>query len=212
MKTIMVIFILILSACATTDGFYSTPQSSSRITDVKYVQDEITKKIEFSELDENLSRFYSSQDTAHISVIPLTGALIDSVGFLKSSKDDYNRYEYRKIADTYKAYLFNKVSCFYVFLKSDKSELKNYEVHISNIGENENKAMIKSEQEYESIVRTLNEIFSKTYKPGSPRSVETSSIFSQDLVCGNKIDFKKPFAVKFKSNSNDKTPIDLYWL
>ncbi len=212
MKKITVMLILILSACATIDGFYSTPQNSSRITDIKYTQDEITKKIEFSELDENLSRFYASQDSEHVSAIPLTGALLDSIGFLKSSKDDYNRYEYRKIADAYKAYLFNKVSCFYIFLKSDKSELKDYEIHISNIGENENKAMIKSEQEHESILKILNEIFSKTYKSGTPRSVETGSVFSQDLVCGNKIDFKKPFSMKFKLNSNDKTAIDLYWL
>lgn len=211
-KNILVLFILIFTACTTTKSIYSTPQDSSRYTDPKYTQDEITKKIEFPELDQNLSRFYAGESTTHISAIPLTGALIDSIGFLKSAKDDYNRYEYRKIADAYKASLFNKVSCFYIFLKSDKSELKNYDILISNVGETEHKAVIKSEQEHESIVKTLNEIFSKTYTSGTPRSVEINSVFSQDLVCGNKIDFKKPFAVKFKSNSDDKTAIDLYWL
>ena len=206
------LFILILASCTTTKEFYSSAQDSSRNTDPKYTQDHITFKIPFTEFDQSLTRFYVGPNTSHVAMIPLTGALIDSIGFLKTEKDDYDKYEYRKISDGYKAYLFNKVSCFYVFIKSDKAELKDYDIIIGNTGEAEHKATIKSEQEHNATLSTLNEIFSKTYTPGTPRSVETSSVFSQELVCGNKINFNKPFFVKLKSNSDDKTPIDLYWL
>lgn len=212
MKNLLILLTFALISCTTTKGFFSTPQDSSRNTDPKYTQDHITAKIDFAELDKNLSRFYSGPNSPHIAVIPLTGALIDSIGFLKSAKDDYDRYEYRKLADGYKAYLFNKVSCFYVFLKDSKVTLSEYDILVSNTGEAEQKAVIKSEQEHDFILKTLNEVFSKTYTQGTPRSIETSSVFEQNLVCSPKIDFKKSFSVKFKSNSDDKSLIDLYWL
>ena len=201
-------------SCATTKQFSSSPQDSSRPTDPQYTQDQITVKIPTEDLDKNLSRVYASTNTAHLSAIPLTGALIDSIGFLKSAKDDYNKFEYRKVADGYKAYLFNKVSCFYVFAKgpNDLSNLSQYHVSIANVGSEEHKAVIKSEQEHEFMLKTLNEIFPKTYSEGQPRSIATDSVYTQELICGNKIDFKKPFTIKFKSLHNDKTITELFWL
>lgn len=211
MKNFLLLATFTLISCTTSKDFFSSPQDSSRITDPKYTQSHITSKIEFNELDQNLSRFYSSPNSPHVAVIPLTGALIDSIGFLKSENDNYDKYEYRKLADQYKAYFFNKTSCFYIFLKNGNS-LNDYDITSWNNGDAEQKVIIKSEAEYDSMLKILNEVFSKTYTPGTPRSVETSSVFEQDLVCGNKIDFNKPFSLKFKSNNNDKTSIELHWL
>lgn len=218
MKKILMLFILILASCSTTKEFYSTAENSSQKIDPKYTQNQITEKIPFEKLDQSLSRFYEGPETPHIAAIPITGALIDSIAFSKTAKDDYDRYEYRKIADSYKAFLFNKVSCFYTFIRgSDKQvSLKDYDIFIGNTGEAEHKAVVKNEQEHNSFLVTLNGNFPKTYTPGLSRSIDTASLYTQDLICGDKIDFKKPFYIQFKFKSKDtvenKTVIELYWL
>lgn len=212
MKNLILLLTLILVGCSTADKFFSSASDSSRDIDSKYTQDHITSKIDFQELDQNLTRYYSSQNSPHVSIIPLTGALIDSIGFLKSTKDDYNKYEFRKISDGYKAFLFNKTSCFYVFLRDSQDFLKDYDILVSNTGSTEQKATVKSDQNHDEILKILNEIFSKTYSPGTPRSIKTTSVFETNIVCSDKIDFKIPFSVKVKSSTNDKVLIDLFWL
>lgn len=208
------ILTLILTSCATAPVFYSAPEDSSRNTDSKYTQDIISKQIDSTELDQNLSRFYVGPQSAHVSALPLTGAVIDSIGFIKTSKDDYNKYEYRDVANQYKAFLFNKVSCFFVFIKGNGvlSDLKKYEVQIGNVGGAEHTAVIKSEQEHLNTILMLNQMFPKTYSQGKARSLETDIQYSQELVCGDKIDFSKPFFIRFKANAEGQTTIELYWL
>lgn len=218
MKKIPILFLLILSSCSTTKEFYSTAENSSKKIDPQYIQNQITEKIPFEELDRHLSRFYEGPETPHIAAIPITEALINSIALSKTAKDDYDRYEYLKIADSYKAFLFNKTSCFYTFIRgSDKQiNLMSYDIFIGNTGEPEHKGVVKSEQEHNSFLVTLNGNFPKIYTPGLARSIDTTSLYTQDLICGEKINFNKPFYIQFKLKNKDpsenQTVIELYWL
>ena len=212
MRFLFLLFLLI--GCTTTKKYLSAPQDTARETDSKYLQDEITRLVPAEDLDQNLSRFYISDKNLHISALPLTGAVIDSIGFLQSKRLDYDKYEYKKISAKYRSFIFNKKSCFFVFIKAQEkfSDLNNYQIFVSNIGEEKKSSKIKSELEHQDFLKTLNGIFPKTYQPQKARSIETTSVYSQELVCSEKIDFKKPFFIQFQSNSDDKSIIELYWL
>lgn len=211
MKTLTLMIFLTLTSCATTKEYSATPEDISRKADPAYTQDSITQKLNFEDFDKDLSRFYVAPNSPQFAAIPVTGALIDNIAFSKSSKDDYNKFEYRKIADRYKAFLFNKTSCFYTFIKGPNADLKNYDLYIGNTGEPEHRAVVKAEQEHLSFLTILNGKFPKTYSEGKARSITTDVVYSQDLVCGNKIDFKKPFYIQLRSKT-DKNVIELYWL
>lgn len=211
MRTVVKIALaIIITSCTSKPKNLSAPHDSSRPVDPTYTAVEISSKIEPEILDQHLSRFYAIDQEFHFSAIPLTGVLLDTIGFIKTSKIDYNKFEYKKVSASYRAYLFNKVSCFFVFAKGpgDVSQLRNYEITIGNIGQNENKAIIKNEIEHQSAVTTLNEIFPKSYSTYHPRSIDINALYTQELVCGNKIDFQKPFFIKLKSKDNS---VELFW-
>lgn len=208
--TIIGISLIILS-CSSAKKIYSTPEDSSRNLDPLFTQKEIDKRLDNSSLDKHLSRFYSSPNSPHVAAIPITGALIDSIAFLRTDKADYNKFEYKKVSNSYRAFLFNKVSCFFTFIKgtAEQANIGNYEISVKNLDGSEFTAKVKSEQEHLAFLTILNTMFPKTYVKNKPRSIEVSSLYSQDLICSDKIDFTKPFTVKFKYKD---TTIDLLWL
>ncbi len=213
MRLILLLFIgLLFVSCSSAPKNFSRPEDASRNTDPLLLLPEIDKQIEPRVLDENLSRFYVAQDGLHVAAIPITGALIDSVSFLRTEKADYNRFEYKKVSQAYRAFLFNKVSCFYTFIKSNtqnQANISNFDIYVKGHEGKEFKAHSKSEHEHVAFIQRLNTMFPKTYDKNKPRSIEVNSLYTQDLICSDKIDFTKPFSLRFEHAAHT---IDLFWL
>ncbi len=212
MKLIATILMIILyGGCASIPYTSSSPRDSSRPTDPQFTAQETTSKIAVKDLDKNLSRYYADQVGNLFSAIPITGALLDTIGFIRSEKDDYDKFAYKIVSNQYRAFLFNKTSCFFVFIRGsgDISKVGNYQITVRNNDSPEEKAVAKTEVEHLEVSKVLNEMFPKSYERIHPRSIETNSLYSQELVCSDKIDFQKPFSIQFKSES---MTVELHWL
>lgn len=169
-------------------------------------------------MDSRLRRDFSWSNKglpAHTVVLPLTGALLDTLFITQSRKQGESEQSIQEASAVLRKHLVEQRSCFDIFQRSsqhgDVAQYAYYQITYGNAGGETVEAMPleKLDLPYaiSSTVTTLVNNYLRTQVEAQhPRSVVGYGAYSRGIVCGPPVDFTQAFSVTLKPRFGQNPP------